>query len=68
MMFFMTSSVPPATRMPGTPRMNSDQANVPHSPVSAWILAPSVCSTNLETRDMLLVSASLAIDISGPGS
>ena len=36
-MLRMTSSVPPATRIPGTPSTSSPKAYVPHSPLSTML-------------------------------
>ena len=68
MMLRMTSSVPPATRIPGTPSRNWVQAKVPQAPVSATRAGPSTEERSSLVRTMLAVSESLANDISGPGS
>ena len=68
MMLRMTSSVPPATRMPGMPITSCYDANVPHSPESATNLGPRARLTKSATRNMFCVNESLPIDISGPGS
>src|SRR5262249_23865267 len=67
-MLRMTSSVPPATRMPGTPSTSSDQAYVPHSPLSAVMRRPSMVASLVASRWKFWVIGSVAIDISGPGS
>ena len=66
MMFRWISSVPPPSRNPGTPSTNSDQANVPHSPVSASSLGPSARPTRCERAARFSVSASFDSDISAP--
>src|SRR5690606_14501063 len=67
MMSRWISSVPPPSRMPGTPRTNSAHENVLRRPVSASSFGPSAVATRSDSAAKLAVSASFDNDISGPG-